>query len=205
MFNIDKPKLQDLPSLSQLRRSTLVAVIGAGLLLVSVVLPAEYGIDPTGAGRVLGLTEMGNIKHELHHEAESDTAEHGDEHSFNLIERTLGVFIGSAYAEEAWSDTLTFTLEPGEYTETKLVMKTGDQTDYVWSASGGRINFDLHAHGGGQSKTYEKGRGAADGAGNFVAAFDGEHGWFWRNRDKSPVTVTLKITGDYQEIIRSQK
>jgi hypothetical protein len=204
MFNIDKPNLQDLPSLSQLRRSALIAVIGAGLLLVSVVLPAEYGIDPTGAGRVLGLTEMGNIKHELHHEAESDRAENGDEHSFNLIERTLGLFISSAYAEEAWSDALTFTLEPGEYTETKLVMKAGDQTDYAWTASGGRINFDLHAHGGGQSKTYEKGRGATDGNGNFVAPFDGEHGWFWRNRDKSPVTITLKIKGDYQEIVRSQ-
>ena len=41
-------------------------------LLVTVVLPAEYGIDPTGAGRLLGLNEMGEIKTQLHQEAEAD-------------------------------------------------------------------------------------------------------------------------------------
>ncbi len=204
MFTIEKPNLKDLPSLNQLKRSTVIAVIGAGLILVSIVLPAEYGIDPTGAGRVLGLTEMGEIKHELHHEAESDKANHQDNHSLNRFERALNVFINSALAEEAWDHTITFTLEPGEHTETKLVMQQGDDANYTWIASGGRINFDLHAHGNGQSETYEKGRGAKDGEGGFVAAFDGEHGWFWRNRDKSVVTVTLRIRGNYQEIIRSE-
>lgn len=38
-------------------------------------LPAEYGIDPTGAGRVTGLTQMGEIKQQLYAEAEAeDTA-----------------------------------------------------------------------------------------------------------------------------------
>lgn len=47
-----RPDVDDLPTSRQLAKATLVAVI----------LPAEYAIDPTGAGRVLGLTRMGEVK-----------------------------------------------------------------------------------------------------------------------------------------------
>lgn len=204
MFNVEKPSLNDLPSLSQLRRFTVFAVISAGLILIAVVLPAERGMDPTGFGRMSGLTQMGEIKQELQNEAESDKEHHEDSQSYNLIDGVFGVFIRTANAQEAWRDAITFTLEPGDHTETKLVMNEGAQVEYVWTSTGGRINFDLHAHGGDQSKTYEKGRGATKGEGNFVAPFKGEHGWFWRNRDKSAVTITLKINGDYLEIVPSE-
>ena len=200
MFNIKKPSLDELPSLAQLRRSTLIAVIGGALILVAVVLPAEYGIDPTRAGQMLGLTEMGEIKQELHEEAQQDQQQHGDDHSFNLID----VFVGTAHAQETWRDTITFTLESGEKTEIKLIMNKDDQALYDWTSTGGKINFDLHAHGDGQSTTYEKGRGATKGKGSIQAKFKGEHGWFWRNRDKSAVTVTLNLNGDYSEIVRSE-
>jgi hypothetical protein len=55
-------------------RSVLIALAVALLLLFTVVLPAEYGIDPTGAGRVLGLTRMGEIKVRLAKEAAADAA-----------------------------------------------------------------------------------------------------------------------------------
>ena len=204
MLNIEKPTLDELPSLAQLRRSALVAVIGAVLILVAVVLPAEYGIDPTNAGRMLGLTEMGEIKQELQDEAERDQQQHGDDQSFNLIDGIIGVFVSTAHAQEAWRDTITFTLEPGDYTEIKLVMDNGDQALYDWTSTGGKINFDLHAHGSGQSITYEKARGATKGNGTIRAEFEGEHGWFWRNRDKSAVTLMLKLNGDYSEIVRGE-
>jgi hypothetical protein len=55
-------------------RSTLLAA-GAALSVLAVFhLPAEYGIDPTGLGSVLGLTEMGLIKQQLYAEAEADAA-----------------------------------------------------------------------------------------------------------------------------------
>ena len=170
------------------------------MILVAVVLPAEYGFDPTRAGQMLGLTEMGEIKRELHEEAEQDQQQHGDDHSFNLID----VFVGSAHAQETWRDTITFTLESGDKTEIKLIMNKDDQALYDWTSTGGKINFDLHAHGDGQSTTYEKGRGATKGKGSIQAKFKGEHGWFWRNRDKSAVTVTLNLNGDYSEIVRSE-
>ena len=35
------------------------ALLGAGLVLVMFVLPAEYGVDPLGTGKWFGLTELG--------------------------------------------------------------------------------------------------------------------------------------------------
>ena len=72
MYNADLPRRADLPTSAQLLRSTIMAVISAAVILVTVVLPSEYGIDPTGVGRVLGLTEMGKIKVQLAREAAED-------------------------------------------------------------------------------------------------------------------------------------
>src|SRR5829696_8234738 len=72
MYNTDMPSRAELPTSGQLVRSTLLAAGVAAALLVTVILPAEYGIDPTGAGRALGLIEMGEIKKQLAEEAEAD-------------------------------------------------------------------------------------------------------------------------------------
>lgn len=62
MYNVSKPTLDDLPSSKQLLRSTLIALVAAIAILVGIVLPSEYAIDPTGIGRVLGLKEMGRSR-----------------------------------------------------------------------------------------------------------------------------------------------
>lgn len=205
MYNANKPDPEDLPSPGQLLRSTLIALVAAIAILVTVVLPAEYGIDPTGAGRVLGLAEMGEIKTQLAEEAERDRQIHGgsDEQS-SALDALFGLFVSTAHAQEAWRDAATFTLAPSDPAEMKLDMAKGATAEYRWTAEGGRINFDLHGHGDGQSVTYEKGRGARSGEGSFTAPFAGEHGWFWRNRDSSDVTVTLQLRGDYATFTRVQ-
>lgn len=203
MFNAQKPSLEDLPTAAQLIRSTIIAAISAVVILVTIVLPAEYGIDPTGIGRLIGLAEMGEIKRELAEEAEQDRqteAAPGDRSS--LIDGFLGLFVGTAYAQqaEAWSDEVTVTLSPGQTYEVKLTMNEGDVAPYRMVVEGGRVNFDLHAHGGGQSITYERGRGSTGSEGQLEAAFPGGHGWFFRNRDNQDVTVTLQVRGTYSEL-----
>ena len=193
-----------LPTPRQLRRSTIAAVLGATVIGVAVFLPAEYGIDPTGAGNVLGLTEMGEIKQELAREAAKDALIHSSDQSSSLIEGVFGLLVGAAHAQDAWTDTVTFTLAPAASTEIKLVMAEGDIAEYAWVAEGGRINFDLHAHGDGQSVDYDRGRGATSGEGSIEAPFPGEHGWFWRNRDDADVTVTLQLRGAYSEVVQSE-
>ncbi len=202
MYNAPQPRPEDLPRKAQLFRSTIMAAIGAVVILVTVYLPAEHAIDPTGVGRVLGLTEMGEIKRELAEEAAQDALIHGDQSS-SLIDSVFGLFVSAAYAQEAWADTVTFTLDPGATAEIKLVMEAGDVAQYAWIATGGRINFDLHAHGDGQSIDYARGRGETAGEGSIEAPFAGEHGWFWRNRDSSTVTVTLQLRGVYAEVIET--
>ncbi len=203
MFNTQKPSLEELPSSTQLLRSTIAAALAAVAILFVIVLPAEYGIDPTGAGRMLGLTEMGEIKQELEDEAERDRILHGDgADQSSLLDTLFGLFVSTAYAQDSagWTDEIVFTLQPGETYEVKLSMKKGAATDYVMVVEGGRVNFDLHGHGSGESITYEKGRGSRGTEGRFAAAFDGGHGWFWRNRDSSSLTVTLKIRGVYDAL-----
>ena len=200
MFNAEKPSLDELPSSSQLIRSTLIAAASAVVILVAVVLPAEYGIDPTGAGRVLGLTDMGEIKQELADEAEQDELLHGGaDESSSLLDRVFGVFVGTAQAQEAavWRDEVSFTLAPGETAEWKMDMESGQTAEYRMIVEGGRVNFDLHGHGSGESVTYEKGRGSTGSEGAIIAPFAGGHGWFFRNRDSSEVTVTLQLRGEY--------
>ena len=203
MFNAEKPSLDELPTSAQLLRSTIIAAISAVVLLVCVVLPAEYGIDPTRVGRLLGLAEMGEIKQQLEEEAEADRQleRHGGVQSM-FLNALVEHLVGSAYAQEtnAWRDEVTFTLAPGESAEWKLVMEKGSTAEYRMIVEGGRVNFDLHGHGSGQSVTYEKGRGSTGSEGAIVAKFRGDHGWFWRNRDKQPVTVTLRLRGEYSEL-----
>lgn len=203
MHNTPKPKLEDLPTNAQLCRSSIIAAIGAVAIGVMVYMPAELGQDPTGIGTILGLTEMGEIKQELKAEAEADALLHNDDQS-SLMNNIFGLFVSTAHAQEAWQDTITFTLAPGEFTEIKATMEEGATLFYEWTSEGGRINFDLHAHASGENVTYEKGRGKTVGAGSFETPFAGDHGWFWRNRDDEGVTVTLQLRGDYSAIVRDE-
>jgi len=206
MNNAPKPNLEDLPTKAQLFRSTIIAGIGAVVILVTVYLPAEYAIDPTGIGRVLGLTEMGEIKVQLAEEAEADRLldeQRAQDQSSSVLDAVFGLFVGTAHAQEAWQDEVTFTLEPGATAEIKMTMEAGNVVDYAWTATGGRVNFDLHAHSGGESIDYERGAGQTAGEGSIEAPFAGDHGWFWRNRDTTPITMTIQLRGDYSAVVET--
>ncbi|MBY5358708.1 transmembrane anchor protein [Rhizobium leguminosarum] len=209
MFNSQAPALDDLPSSKQLIRSTVIAAAAAAAILVTVVLPSEYAIDPTGVGSALGLAAMGEIKTQLAEEAEMDrvkstgTTPASPQQGSSLIDRIIREFgISRAQAQEMRKDEMSVTLQPGEGAEIKLTMVKGAKANYAWSANGGKVNFDTHGDGGGENVSYQKGRGAADDSGIIEAAFDGNHGWFWRNRTSEPVTVTLTTDGAYTEIKR---
>ena len=72
MYNTDFPDRADLPSTAKLLRSTAIAGVAAVAILVTIVLPSEYGIDLTGTGGMLGLAEMGQIKMQLAAEAAAE-------------------------------------------------------------------------------------------------------------------------------------
>lgn len=207
MYNSNIPMPADLPSSRQLLRSTLLAAIAAAVLLITVVLPAEYGIDPTGIGRVLRLTEMGEIKQQLAAQARADAATPP-----TAVEPapTVAAAVPAAPApvteaaqSAPWRDEMSVTLTPGEGAEIKLRMQAGDKVEYRWVVEGGAVNFDTHGDGGGRSISYEKGRGVPEDEGVLVAAFTGNHGWYWRNRGQTNVTLVLRTRGTYSDIKRA--
>jgi len=234
MYNTDLPTRAELPSTGKLLRSTAVAALIATGLLVTTILPAEYGIDPTGAGRALGLTQMGEIKISLATEAKAGDAPpaggiaptaasappaavavatapapHGHEHEHTAAVAPAVTSRSEPAAAEvapARQHTVTISLKPGEAAEIKLTMQKDASVSYEWSTVGGPVNYDTHGdpvkapkgfyHG------YGKGKNETANAGTLQAAFDGKHGWYWRNRSGAEVTVTLKTSGDYGQIER---
>lgn len=217
MYNTDMPSRAELPSAGKLLRSTIIAALVAAALLVTTVLPAEYGIDPTGIGRTLGLTQMGEIKTQLAEEAHSEAvtpvvtaSEAAEVAPAASIAQPAVEPIPEPVAEvepaSERSDTVSFKLAPNAAAEIKLVMKEGAEVEYEWSSVGGAVNYDTHGdpfdaprgfyHG------YGKGRNQPSDTGTLQAAFDGKHGWFWRNRSGNEVTVTLKVRGDYEKVDR---
>lgn len=218
MYNHTIPDPAELPSSRKLLRSTLIAIVVAGALLVTVVLPAEYAIDPTGIGRALGLTQMGEIKTQLAREAAADVPpavsnQIGGTAAAAAQPLTASIPDGAtasaqptqqeaAPAAQTWKDQMQVVLQRGEGAEIKLVMKAGAKAEFSWTVQGGTVNFDTHGDGGGQSISYEKVRNVPADEGVLVAAFDGNHGWFWRNRGDAPVTVVVRVRGEYQDIKR---
>ena len=213
MYNSDIPTHAELPSSAQLIKSTIIAIAAAIVILVTIVLPSEYAIDPTGVGKMLNLTEMGEIKQQLAAEAEADRQLEKKQNSTvegkssGLLGPLFGLIVSPAHAQsasETWTDKVSFTLVPGEGIEIKLVMEKDAEAEYRWVAKNGVVNFDLHGDGSGQNISYEKGRAVPGQEGVLTAAFTGNHGWFWRNRDKQDVTVTLSVRGSYSEIVRPE-
>lgn len=211
----------ELPSTKKLIRSTIIALVIATVLLFTVVLPAEYGIDPTGIGSAIGLTEMGRIKTSLAKEAAAEkeaaataTTSTADVPSAvpttpisttptTTMSTTTTAPAATVSGSQPRSDKVTVVLEPDEGREIKLSMREGARVSFSWSTDRGVVNYDTHADSKVPKRDYygyEKGSAVKSKEGELVAAFDGWHGWFWRNRGKERLTVTLQTNGDYQEI-----
>lgn len=200
MHNSNIPSSQELPSSAKLFKSTLIAVVTAVVILVTIVMPAEYGIDPTGVGKALGLKRMGEIKVSLAKEAELDAQM--DAIATVQAEAPLPVEIEKTPALN--SHEMSLTLAPDEGSEIKVTMPKGAAVNYLWQTSGGKANFDVHGDSKALDISYHNYYKGSDikREGTLVAAFDGSHGWFWRNRTSKPLTITLTTSGDYSEIKR---
>lgn len=204
------PTDRELPSTSKLIKSTILAAATAGVLLITVVMPAEYGIDPTGIGNVIGLKKMGEIRVSL---AKEEAAERANNSATNTQVKQDEVNAAVALIPEpagigatTLNHEMQVALAPDEGAEIKVEMSKGNKVQYAWSTDGGKANFDVHADSqklGIDYHQYGKGSGQRE-EGEIEAAFDGSHGWFWRNRTSNPIVITLKTRGEYTEINRKK-
>jgi len=192
---IQTPAQAALPSRRRLNRATGVAAGVAALVLFTAVLPAEYGYDPTGVGSVLGLTPMGEMKRD------AEAAESGKAAAVSA-DLTLDDAPATEVSSGSQNGEVTLTLAPDEGTEVKATMEAGGELRYEWRTGGPKVNFELHGEEIGAKASdytsYEKGTSAGEN-GTFRAPFAGTHGWFWRNRTGSPVTISVKATGTFSK------
>lgn len=183
------------PSSGQLVKATVAAAFVAAAVLVAAVLPAEYGMDPTGIGRVLGLTAMGTQKAEGAPEPASPATEAAA--CVSSTARTTIVPDGTR------KDSFELTLPPEQGAEIKAFMKSGDEIAFEWSTGGPELYFDFHGEAFDAAEddftSYETGT-KGEASGTFRPAFEGRHGWYWRNDTTETVTVRLHTSGRYDDV-----
>jgi len=164
------------------------ALLGAGLIFVMFVLPAEYGIDPLGTGARVGLVELGATGQQV--EALEAAAASG------AGEATIIVPQDTAFKEES----VDFKVAPHDGMEYKYRLDRGEALLYSWKATS-PVNYEFHAEPDGAprgyAQTYEKGQATKEASGTLTAPFPGIHGWFWENTSDQEVTVTLTTAGFY--------
>ena len=161
--------------------ATAIALVVAVIVLVVAVLPAEYGVDLTGAGRAFGLLDLyaaqGAVTETLTPPPEGPVFTRSD--NFRTDQRTFTV---GAYG------TLEF----------KYQLEGGAAMLYEWAASA-PVGFDFHtepAINPDAGESFEKGE-ASTKQGAYVAPYSGIHGWYWKNNADHDVTIVLSSAGFY--------
>jgi len=164
-----------------------IALLVAGAALVIAVLPAEFGVDPTGIGRRLGLLALADVKSQVASFQQSN----GSVAATSIVtgtDRTLR------------EETVDFKLAPHEFVEYKYRLDKGQALLYSWHATAA-VNLEFHAEPDGAPKgyaeTYEKRNGVERASGTLMAPFAGIHGWYWENPTDREVIVTLSSAGFY--------
>lgn len=175
----------------QLLVATAIAIVVAAVLLVCVVLPAEYGIDPLRTGEMLGLGPLAEAKR-----VQAANA------------RTEGSFM-HAHPRKHRSVKIEINVKPREELEYKAHLAAGEPMLYSWTTQGaGSVYHEFHGEPteGEWPKDYFRSyeivesSGAANGS--FVAPFTGMHGWYWRNLSDAPLTIVLEVNGYFTKLGR---
>ena len=180
----------DPPSKRQLAIATGIALITAAVILVTAVLPAEYGIDPLGTGAALGLNLLG---------PPAPVAEEPEPPAGAPLTPTQEGPVAN-YAAEYKSDAVEFTLGPYEYVEYKYDLEKGASLLYSWTASAPVIqefHGDEAGSDGQHPQSYEKSQ-KRRASGALVAPFSGIHGWYWENPGVDTITIKVTSAGFYR-------
>ena len=171
-------------STAQLIKYCILSVIFAIVILFTIILPAEYNIDPTGIGHQLGLTVFNQSKNkpEIIIEPASSSDLSSKENTVNTI------------------NTIDVIVPAGRGVEYKFVMAQYQKLNYQWITDGSPLFFDLHGEPEDNTTGYFESYAIAtlrEMKGSFTAPFSGTHGWYWKNTTESPVIVQLVVSGEY--------
>jgi hypothetical protein len=174
-------------STAGLIKAVALAFAVAMVLLVTIILPAEYGVDPLGTGRALGLTALSAPALAPIPPPEGDA----------LAPVPMGPV--ALYPGQYKFDSREIVLGPYEYVEFKYHLAKDATMLFSWTASGDVLH-DFHGDPEGApadaAQSFDNAaRRQADGS--FTAPFTGIHGWYWENPGADSITVTLNTAGFY--------
>lgn len=193
------------PSKKSLVKATAVAAIAAAAITVSFILPAEYGIDPTGIGKLTGLTVIAEVGNSEAEKQDAVIPEVQPTTGSNLL-ADVSLSPVSKQDTEMKSKTMELTLAPGKGAELKAKMLKGQTVVFSWTSNGKALLVDMHGEEVNakpdEYTSYWLERAQSSGSGNFVAPFDGSHGWYWKNKGTEPVTVTVTIHGFFADFYK---
>jgi len=212
---------QNLPSTQRLLKATGLSMALAALLLITVVMPAEYGIDPTGIGGHLGLNVLGANSEapssppppgQVPVTSATDGSDAANAALAARAEAAFGKSDGQSLDASAVSlvagplrrSTLTVILEPGKGAEVKAQLKTGEGLVFHWTASAD-VAVDMHGERLNVKNawtSYAVEAAQHESSGTFVAPFEGSHGWYWKNHGAEPVTVEVEAVGFQPDLHR---
>ena len=189
----------------QLLKSLIIALVLGAVVLFTAVLPAEYGIDPLGTGKLFGFSDL--------YQKEAPVS---SSLNFKKIELdNLGSSPDVAKPEEAnlpppatqyvqRKDSITVTVTAGKGIEYKVKVKKYGSVKYEWATDQGIVYTDFHGEVKEQNPPedvfYESYTQAYSNnmAGTFTAPFNGKHGWYFRNKTEKDIIVTIKLEGAYE-------
>jgi hypothetical protein len=194
------------PSLRKILLATVVALAVAVVLLFVAVLPAEYGIDPLGTGKALGLTDLAKA-------GDTPAKPAGDTPTISpVLVQTAdgGTAVKNTFIAQPGRykvDSREMTLAPDEGMEIKYNMQKGAGLIFSWKANA-KLAYEFHGEpdkkpeGKGGTDYYESydiddKEGKDQVNATFVAPSTGVHGWFWHNKTQEPVTLKLVTAGFY--------
>ncbi|SFZ86849.1 hypothetical protein SAMN02983003_4044 [Devosia enhydra] len=176
------------PSGARLGLQVLGALALGTVLTLTVVLPAEYGIDPTGFGALTGLNRISQPPEMVVETRFSAPPEIARPEALPFRQDVVTIPIG------AFGRTLGAT-------EYKVTLEEGQTLVYSWKASV-PVVFEFHGHttptdgSPAQVMDYAKGT-ATEGNGALTAPLSGIHGWYFANPTFEDVSVELTLAGYY--------
>lgn len=180
----------------------LVAVISsfsAVVLVLILVLPAAYGVDPTGLGGKLGIVQSANSK-----SSEVSVAERQPQKintSAQASAAAIPTDIPSGLEPER-EDTVTLEIAPKQSLDYRIAMERDYALKYTWKTEGKPLHFEFRGERTGEGGVVEHkifGKKTGDKATSFfIVPFNGNFGWHWENNSGQPVTIWLNTKGAYK-------
>lgn len=174
----------------QLMKQFVYACLVAIVLLITVILPAEYKIDPLSTGKLLGLDKM-------------SAEDSGLDTTPVEVKDDLSNFRLSKASSSLTTETLEVIIPGYEGIELKALMQKGEGFTFDWTTEGGPVYTDMHGEYSVDTSKFEsyfKEKSISQQQGTFVAPFDGTHGWYWQNMQEEDIAVTITISGFYKDL-----